>query len=86
MVKRLYYEKLFTRPWDKSFVSIDEGLSKVRSGEYAFHTNSEAYQNIAETFDVSEKCALQELYMFPCELIYMSVVRESQYLNYFKKG
>ena len=83
--KRLFWEKLFSQPWEKAFVSIEEGVRQVRHGMVAFHTDLASNKYIARTYEESEKCSLKELWMYPCEQLYLPVQKWSPYKEHFQQ-
>ncbi|XP_045473926.1 uncharacterized protein LOC123680189 [Harmonia axyridis] len=61
-VRREIYLKKLQPKGDKHKMSLNEGVEKMRTEFFAFHTEStSAYKVIGDTFQESEKCKLQEI-------------------------
>ncbi|GAB0086031.1 uncharacterized protein DMENIID0001_000060 [Sergentomyia squamirostris] len=86
-VRKAIYEKI-TPPGKKdNFVSIAEGIGKIRQGQYAFHAEAgPAYALIKDTFLEHEKCGLSEIeyyisinawYVIPKRSPYKEIIKVS---------
>ncbi|KAL3269443.1 hypothetical protein HHI36_008513 [Cryptolaemus montrouzieri] len=61
MKKEIYRRKLEPKG-DKFIMTLNEGVEKMRTEFFAFHTEqTSAYKVVADTFQESEKCKLQEI-------------------------
>jgi hypothetical protein len=78
-VKRLFYQKLYTRPRHKAFTNLEIGVESLRNGLNAFYTGSEAYKVMSDTYEESEKCRLKEISIIPTNLLGIPVKKGSPY-------
>lgn len=61
-VRREIYLKKLQPKGEKHKMSLAEGVEKMRTEFFAFHTEStSAYKVIGDTFQESEKCKLQQI-------------------------
>jgi hypothetical protein len=78
-VKRLFYQKLYTRPRQKAFTTLEIGVESLRRGLNAFYTGSEAYKVMSDTYEESEKCRLKEISIIPTNVLGIPVKKGSPY-------
>jgi hypothetical protein len=78
-IKRLFYQKLYTRPRQKAFTTLETGVESLRKGLNAFYTGSEAYQVMSDTYEESEKCRLKEISINPTDVLGNPVKKGSPY-------
>jgi hypothetical protein len=78
-VKRLFNQKLYTRPPNKAFTTLEIGVENLRKGLNAFYTGLEAYQIMSDTYDESDKCRLKEISMNPTNILGIPVKKGSPY-------
>jgi len=78
-IKRLFYQKLYTRPRKKAFTTLEIGVEALREGLYAFYTGSEAYKVMSDTYEESEKCRLKEISLNPTNVLGIPVKKGSPY-------
>lgn len=68
-----------------NFLSIEEGLAKVKEGGFAYHTEAtSAYPLIAKTFEQEEICDLNEIDFVPPGDIALILQKHSQYTELFR--
>ncbi|CAG9865164.1 unnamed protein product [Phyllotreta striolata] len=81
VLKELYLKKLK----NVGLLSLEKGLSRVREGNFAFHTALNiAYIHIHKTFTDDEICKLQELPGYLNTDLYYVVPKRSQHKEFFK--
>ncbi|KAJ4439298.1 hypothetical protein ANN_07420 [Periplaneta americana] len=78
-IKRLFYQKLYTRPPHEAFTSERTGIESIRKGLYAFHTAREGYRYMSETYEEYEKCKLKEIQIIPSSILGFPVKKNSMY-------
>ena len=78
-IRRLFYEKLYTRPRQKAFTTLEVGVETLREGLNAFYTGLEAYKVMSDTYEESEKCRLKEISMNPTNVLGIPVKKGSPY-------
>lgn len=67
-----------------NFWSIEDGMSKVKHGGFAYHTEvSSAYALIAKSYNQKEICDLNEIDFLPPGLMTMMLPKNSQYTKLF---
>ncbi|KAJ8959818.1 hypothetical protein NQ318_011550 [Aromia moschata] len=60
--KKIYEEKVAPKGQKPNFMTIEEGIRKVREGFFAFHVElTNGYKVVSDTFLESEKCSLREM-------------------------
>ncbi|PSN32240.1 hypothetical protein C0J52_20502 [Blattella germanica] len=62
--KAIYQDRMNSKDGRKNFLSLEEGMDKVRKGLFAFHTTIHSYNIMAATFEEEEKCGVQEIVYF----------------------
>lgn len=76
-VIRLNHSKL-------EYVPLEEGISRIQSGKYAYHADvSSAYPILSRQFDAQDICDLGELEMYPLTRISLLTQKKSQYKKLF---
>ncbi|KAJ9593926.1 hypothetical protein L9F63_014640 [Diploptera punctata] len=78
-MRKLYYERLFTQPFDKAFTSHEIGIANVRKGMHAFQGDADAYKVMSDTMEEHEKCRYKEIVLFPTNVLAYPVRKQSQY-------
>jgi hypothetical protein len=78
-IKRLFYRKLYTRPRQKAFTTLEIGVESLRKGLNAFYTGSEAYKIMSDTYEESDKCRLKEISINPTNVLGIPVKKGSPY-------
>ena len=78
-VKRLYHQKLYTRPSHKAFTPLEIGIDNLRKGLYAFYTGLEGYKVMSDTYEESDKCRLKEITINPTDILGIPVKKASPY-------
>lgn len=60
--KKIYETKIAPPNKPPNFVNVSYGISRMRKGLYAFHTElATGYKNVKDTFYENEKCGLVEI-------------------------
>nr|CAI5837535.1 unnamed protein product [Callosobruchus analis] len=60
--KAIYHQKIAPKGQQPRFMSLEEGMSRVRNEFFGFHLEPTiAYKVVADTFKENEKCALKEV-------------------------
>jgi hypothetical protein len=78
-IKRMFHQKLYSRPYHKAFTTEEIGVENLRNGLYAFYTGAEAYKIMSDTYDESEKCRLKEISINPSNVLAFPVKKGSPY-------
>ncbi|GAB0093098.1 uncharacterized protein DMENIID0001_081590 [Sergentomyia squamirostris] len=85
-VRKAIYETRIAPPGKKdNFVSLAEGIGKLRQGHYAYHAEAgPAYQMIKDTFLEYEKCGLSEIEFYISALPWYIIPKQSPYKEIIK--
>ncbi|GAB0086032.1 uncharacterized protein DMENIID0001_000070 [Sergentomyia squamirostris] len=85
-VRKAIYETRIAPPGKKeNFVSLPEGIGKIRQGQYAFHAEAgPAYAMIKDTFFEHEKCGISEIEYFLSAVPWYCVPKRSPYKEIIK--
>ncbi|CAH1156185.1 unnamed protein product [Phaedon cochleariae] len=63
--KAIYQQKIAPKGEKPHFMNLEEGMSRVRKGFFAFHAElSTGYKVVADTFQEHEKCGLKDIEYF----------------------
>ncbi|KAJ9593929.1 hypothetical protein L9F63_014643 [Diploptera punctata] len=82
IMQRLFYKKLFTRPFHEAFTSDEIGVENLRTGLNAFYAGPEAYKVMSNTYEEYEKCRLKEIILNPSNLLSIPIKKGSSYKNH----
>jgi hypothetical protein len=63
VIKKLFHDKLFRRPFHESFVSQEEGMERIRHGLHAFYGDAASYKVVSDSYEEDEKCRMKELHI-----------------------
>ncbi|XP_044733421.1 glutamate receptor U1-like [Chrysoperla carnea] len=87
-IRKGIYEKKVAPPGKKeNFMTIDEGMRRLRTEPFAFHIEVGAlYSMIAKQFTENEKCGLMEIEYLQVVDPFLVTQRNSPYLELFKNG
>lgn len=70
-----------------NFFTIDEGISRVQKGFFAFHVEvSNGYKVVADKFQENEKCSLKEIAFINLIEPWVSIKKRSAYKEIVKVG
>lgn len=85
-VRREFRERFVTNK-TSIWITLEDGIEKVRQGLFAFHVDTAAgYQLIQETYEEDEKCGLQEIdYMGVLDPM-LVIKKKSPYREIFRVG
>lgn len=87
MRKKLYQERVLKKNGRDNFMSLDEGVRRVRKGLFAFHMElALGYKLMSETFFEDEKCGLTEIKFLQVTDPWYAVKKNSSYGELFKIG
>jgi hypothetical protein len=75
----VFYQKLYTRPHQKAFTTLEIGVESLRKGLNAFYSGVEAYKVMSDTYEESDKCRLKEISMNPTDVLGIPVKKGSPY-------
>lgn len=85
-VRKEFYEKM-VKGKNHVWMSLKEGIEKVRQGLFAFHVEVGAgYQLMQETFEEDEKCGINEIDIFNLLNPLLVIKRQSPYRELFRVG
>ena len=84
-IKRLFRDKLYRQPYQKAFVSQEEGVERMRHGLYAFYGDVDAYKIMSDTYEEDEKCRLKELVINPSNTVAFPVKKGSPYREHISQ-
>ena len=79
LIKRLYNDKLFSKPYEEAFTTQEVGIQKILSGLFAFHGDPGAYKVMSDTFEEHDKCRLKEIKMYSTDKLAFPVKKGSQF-------
>lgn len=83
LVQKLNTTKIY-ETGKANFLSPEEGIAKVREGDFAYHTEfTTAYPLIAKTFDQDQICDLNEIDFLPPGSVGLLLQKNSQYRELF---
>ncbi|KAL4715367.1 hypothetical protein ACJJTC_015138 [Scirpophaga incertulas] len=81
--QRLYRDKLLPLG-DRAYLSIVDGIERVRTGLFAFQVEeSSGYEIISKTYTEREKCGLQQIKAFTLPMVAIPLRRHSGYRELF---
>ncbi|XP_044733585.1 ionotropic receptor 75a-like [Chrysoperla carnea] len=85
-VRKAIYEKKIAPPGEKEhFLEMEEGVKRIRQGLFAFHAElGPLYKVIGEAFMENEKCGLMEIEFLQVIDPWLSVRKNTPYLEIFK--
>ncbi|XP_031619955.1 ionotropic receptor 75a-like [Contarinia nasturtii] len=87
MRKKIYTEKVLKKNGQDNFMSLEEGVQRVRQGLFAFHMElSLGYKVMSETFFEDEKCGLIEIAYLQVTDPWYAIKKNSSYKELFKIG
>ncbi|KAL9706911.1 hypothetical protein quinque_010429 [Culex quinquefasciatus] len=85
--KALYEQKLRRKDGSLKVYSLEEGVSKIQKGLFAFHAIYSAVVHvISETFDETEKCFIRELKFIDSSDINLAVQKNFTFREHFQVG
>ncbi|EDS32646.1 ionotropic glutamate receptor [Culex quinquefasciatus] len=85
--KALYEQKLRRKDGSLKVYSLEEGVSKIQKGLFAFHAiNTAVVHVISETFDETEKCFIRELKFIDSSDINLAVQKNFTFREHFQVG
>nr|CAI5837534.1 unnamed protein product [Callosobruchus analis] len=85
--KAIYQQKIAPKGQKAKFISLEEGMSRVRDEFFGFHSElSVAYKIVADTFRENEKCALKEVAYVNMLDPHMVIRKRSAYKELVKIG
>ena len=84
-IRRMFHNKLYTRPHHKAFTTLKLGVETLRQGLYAFYSGSEAYDAMRDTYEESEKCRLKEILINPSNVLGFPVKKGSPYKEHISQ-
>lgn len=84
-IKRMFHQKLYTRPYQKAFTAANIGIENLRKGLYAFYVGLEAYTIMSDTYEESEKCRLKEISINPTNVLGIPVKKGSPFTEHIKQ-
>ncbi|XP_046384917.1 uncharacterized protein LOC124155243 [Ischnura elegans] len=83
-LKMKIYNKIAPPNRPPAFFSMEEGISKIRGGLFAFHVElGSGYEVIRETFTEDEMCSLQEVNIMPKTNVWLIMRKNSPYKKIF---
>ncbi|KAJ9593931.1 hypothetical protein L9F63_014645 [Diploptera punctata] len=85
LIKKLFYERLYSVPYHKAFVTQEEGVENMRKGLYAFYGESDAYWIMSDTYEEEEKCMLKEIQINAYDMLAYPVKKGSQFRDFIKR-
>ncbi|XP_046427591.1 uncharacterized protein LOC124183304 isoform X3 [Neodiprion fabricii] len=85
--KAIYEQKVVPKGQKPAWMSMEEGVRRLRNGQFAFHAElGSAYKLVQETFHEDEKCGIQEIdYMNILDPL-LAIQKRSPYLEIIKVG
>nr|QNH68025.1 ionotropic receptor 1 [Apriona germarii] len=85
--RALYLQKVAPPGKKNNFMSIEEGVRKLKEGLFAFHMETgPGYKIIAEVFREEEKCGLQEIQFLQVTDPWLAIQKNSSYKELLKIG
>ncbi|XP_060528319.1 uncharacterized protein LOC132703210 [Cylas formicarius] len=85
--KAIYERKVAPAGKNPNFLTIEEGVKKVRDGLFAFHMETGAgYKLVGEIFMEHEKCGLQEISYLQVIDPWLAIQKNSSYKEMLKIG
>ncbi|KAF5279527.1 hypothetical protein FQR65_LT03349 [Abscondita terminalis] len=70
-----------------SYVPVNEGLNRVKSGSYAYHTEANTgYTTISTTFEPYQICELGEVNLLPPQILWLFSQKNSEYTKIVQVG
>nr|ANQ46495.1 ionotropic receptor 3 [Phyllotreta striolata] len=85
--KAIYQQKIAPKGQKPNFMTIEDGMSRVQKGFFAFHVEvSNGYKVVADTFQENEKCSLKEIAFINLVEPWVSIKRASPYKEIVKVG
>lgn len=85
--KAIYEQKIAPRGQKPNFMSAEEGMKRVQSSFFAFHTElNTGYKIISNIFHENEKCSLREITFVDVIEPWMSMQKKSIYQEAMKIG
>lgn len=87
MRKKLYQERVLKKNGPDNFMSLEDGVHRVRKGLFAFHMElALGYKLMSETFFEDEKCGLTEIAFLQVTDPWYAIKKNSSYAELFKIG
>ena len=86
--RKAIFERKIRQPNGKeSFMTLENGVDKIRKGLFAFHMEQGVgYKIISETYREDEKCGIQEIQYLQVIDPYYAIQKNSSYKEHFKIG
>lgn len=85
--KKVYLEKVLKKNGRDNFMSLEDGVRRVRKGLFAFHMElALGYKMMSETFFEDEKCGLVEIAYLQVTDPWYAIKKNSSYYELFKIG
>jgi hypothetical protein len=84
-IKRMFHKKLYTRPHQKAFTTLELGVEILREGLCAFYSGPEAYDIMSGTYEEPEKCRLKEISINPSNVLGFPVRKGSPYKEHISQ-
>lgn len=83
--KLLYESKILSSDGPDAFMNLTYGISRMRDGMFAFHTEtSPGYNEVAKTFLENEKCGIVEIKFFSFADTWCVIQKHSPYKEILK--
>ncbi|XP_072744979.1 glutamate receptor ionotropic, kainate 5-like isoform X2 [Anoplolepis gracilipes] len=85
--KAIYEERIEPKGRKSNWMSLEEGVKRVRNETFAIHgTESKIYRIMQETYEEHEKCGLTEIDYINMDSPYLPLPKQSPYLEIIKYG
>ncbi|XP_055315345.1 ionotropic receptor 75a-like [Sitodiplosis mosellana] len=85
--KKIYMEKVLKKNGQDNFMSLEEGVQRIRKGLFAFHMERAlGYKLMSETFFEDEKCGLVEIAYLQVTDPWYAIKKNSSFQELFKIG
>ncbi|XP_049823904.1 uncharacterized protein LOC109603282 [Aethina tumida] len=85
--RQIYLQKVAPPGKPNKFMTIEEGIAKMRAGLFAFHVETGAgYKLVGETFQEDEKCGLQEIQFLQVPDPFLAIQKNSSFTELLKIG
>ncbi|CAK1547131.1 unnamed protein product [Leptosia nina] len=85
--KAIYQTKIAPSGSEPRFMAMDEGITKMRKGLFAFHMETGVgYKFVSKYFGEGEKCGLKEIQYLQVIDPWLAVRKETPFLELFKIG
>ncbi|KAF2892104.1 hypothetical protein ILUMI_14069, partial [Ignelater luminosus] len=86
-IKHLYKHKVLAHNNQPSYMTVAEGIARVKSGGFAYHSEPIlAYSIVERTFEPYEICELAEIHVFTPTILWVMAQKQGQYNKLFQIG